>query len=96
MLRTHTCGELRLEDLDKKVILSGWVQRVRNKGGLAWVDLRDRYGVTQLIFEEGAVAPELLKTATTLGREYVVQAEGVVIERASKMIKSLPDQLKFA
>jgi aspartyl-tRNA synthetase len=84
MLRTHTCGELRLEDLDKKVILSGWVQRVRNKGGLAWVDLRDRYGVTQLIFEEGAVAPELLKTATTLGREYVVQAEGVVIERASK------------
>lgn len=84
MLRTHTCGELRMEDLEKKVILSGWVQRVRNKGGLVWVDLRDRFGVTQLIFEEGEVSPELLKTATTLGREYVVQAKGVVIERASK------------
>ncbi|WP_339925369.1 aspartate--tRNA ligase [uncultured Cyclobacterium sp.] len=84
MLRTHTCGELRLEDLDKKVKLSGWVQRVRNKGGLVWVDLRDRYGITQLIFEEGEVAPELLKTATSLGREFVVQAEGTVIERTSK------------
>ena len=84
MLRTHTCGELRLEDLDKKVKLSGWVQRVRNKGGLVWVDLRDRYGVTQLIFEEGDVAPELLKSASTLGREFVVQAEGTVIERTSK------------
>jgi len=84
MLRTHTCGELRLEDLDKKVKLSGWVQRVRNKGGLVWVDLRDRYGITQLIFEEGEVAPELLKIATSLGREFVVQAEGAVIERTSK------------
>jgi aspartyl-tRNA synthetase len=84
MLRTHTCGELRLEDLDKEVKLSGWVQRVRNKGGLLWVDLRDRYGVTQLIFEEGEVAPELLKTAVSLGREFVVQAGGLVIERTSK------------
>jgi aspartyl-tRNA synthetase len=66
------------------VKLSGWVQRVRNKGGLVWVDLRDRYGVTQLIFEEGDVAPELLKSASTLGREFVVQAEGTVIERTSK------------
>jgi aspartyl-tRNA synthetase len=84
MLRTHTCGELRLKDLDKNVKLSGWVQRVRNKGGLLWVDLRDRYGVTQLIFEEGEVAPELLKTAASLGREFVVQTEGIVIERTSK------------
>lgn len=84
MLRTHTCGELRLTDINKEVVLAGWVQRVRNKGGLVWVDLRDRYGVTQLIFEEGDSPKELLETATSLGREYVVQARGTVIERTSK------------
>ncbi|MFC4874105.1 aspartate--tRNA ligase [Negadavirga shengliensis] len=84
MLRTHTCGELRLADVGKKVTLTGWVQRVRNKGGLIWVDLRDRYGVTQLIFEEGSTSDTLLEEAASLGREYVVQAEGDVIERASK------------
>jgi aspartyl-tRNA synthetase len=84
MLRTHTCGELRLKDIRKEVTLAGWVQRVRNKGGLIWVDLRDRYGVTQLIFEEGATLESLLEKAASLGREFVVQAKGTVIERASK------------
>ncbi|MDN3669322.1 aspartate--tRNA ligase [Echinicola jeungdonensis] len=84
MLRTHTCGELRLEDVGKEVTLSGWVQRVRNKGGLVWVDLRDRYGVTQLIFEEGSSDKDLLEKAAHLGREFVIQAKGEVIERTSK------------
>lgn len=84
MLRTHTCGELRLVDVDKEVSLSGWVQRVRNKGGLIWVDLRDRYGVTQLIFEEESSDAALLKQAAGLGREFVINANGKVIERAAK------------
>lgn len=84
MLRTHTCGELRLDHVSQKVTLAGWVQRVRNKGGLIWVDLRDRYGVTQLIFEEGSTDKSLLEKAAQLGREFVVQATGTVIERTSK------------
>lgn len=84
MLRTHTCGELRLDHVNQKVTLAGWVQRVRNKGGLIWVDLRDRYGVTQLIFEEGSTEKKLLEKAAHLGREFVIQASGKVIERTSK------------
>jgi len=84
MLRTHTCGELRLGDVGKSVTLSGWVHRVRNKGGLIWVDLGDRYGITQLIFEEASSEEALLKKAASLGREYVIQAEGKVIERTAK------------
>jgi aspartyl-tRNA synthetase len=84
MLRTHTCGELRLEHVNQEVTLAGWVQRVRNKGGLIWVDLRDRYGVTQLIFEEGSTDKELLEKAAQLGREFVVQTSGKVIERTAK------------
>ncbi|WP_297338091.1 aspartate--tRNA ligase [Algoriphagus sp.] len=84
MLRTHTCGELRLDHINQHVTLAGWVQRVRNKGGLIWVDLRDRYGVTQLIFEEGSTDQKLLEKASQLGREFVVQASGKVIERTSK------------
>ncbi|MBN3521428.1 aspartate--tRNA ligase [Algoriphagus lutimaris] len=84
MLRTHTCGELRLDHTDQEVTLAGWVQRVRNKGGLIWVDLRDRYGITQLIFEEESSEKELLEKAAELGREFVVQASGKVIERTSK------------
>ncbi|WP_026952979.1 aspartate--tRNA ligase [Algoriphagus mannitolivorans] len=84
MLRTHTCGELRLDHVNQQVTLAGWVQRVRNKGGLIWVDLRDRYGVTQLIFEEGSTEKNLLEKAAQLGREFVVQATGLVIERTSK------------
>jgi aspartyl-tRNA synthetase len=84
MLRTHTCGELRLHHQNQEVTLAGWVQRVRNKGGLIWVDLRDRYGLTQLIFEEGSTDKALLEKASQLGREFVVQATGKVIERTAK------------
>ncbi len=84
MLRTHTCGELRLDHINQEVTLAGWVQRVRNKGGLIWVDLRDRYGITQLIFEEESSEKVLLEKAAELGREFVVQAKGKVIERTSK------------
>ncbi len=84
MLRTHTCGELRLDHVNQEVTLAGWVQRVRNKGGLIWVDLRDRYGLTQLIFEEGSSEKSLLEKAAQLGREFVVSATGTVIERTAK------------
>jgi len=84
MLRTHTCGELRIEDINKEVKLSGWVQRIRDKGGLIWIDLRDRYGITQLLLEEGGSDPKVVEIVRTLGREFVVQAEGIVIERVSK------------
>jgi len=84
MLRTHTCGELRIENIGQEISLAGWVQRVRNKGGLIWVDLRDRYGVTQLIFEEGSTESSLLEKAASLGREFVVKATGKVVERTSK------------
>lgn len=84
MLRTHTCGELRLTDIQKNVTLCGWVRRLRDKGSLIWIDLRDRYGITQLFFEEDNTSPELLKTVRSLGREFVLQATGEVIERASK------------
>ncbi len=84
MLRTHTCGELRLHHVNQQITLAGWVQRVRNKGGLIWVDLRDRYGLTQLIFEEGSTDKSLLEKAAQLGREFVVQAKGKVVERTAK------------
>ena len=84
MLRTHTCGELRIEDVNKEITLSGWVQKMRDKGGLIWIDLRDRYGITQLLLEEGRTSDELITNARSLGREYVVKASGKVIERVSK------------
>ncbi|MDH5250161.1 MAG: aspartate--tRNA ligase [Cyclobacteriaceae bacterium] len=84
MLRTHTCGELRLADANKNVTLAGWVQRLRDKGSVLWIDMRDRYGITQLIFEEGKIAPALLEAARNVGREYVIQIEGTVVERLSK------------
>ena len=84
MLRTHTCGELRIEDANQEVTLCGWVQKNRDKGGMVWVDLRDRYGLTQLIFEEGSTPAEILSTAKSLGREFVVLAKGKVIERSAK------------
>ncbi|WP_077921695.1 aspartate--tRNA ligase [Spirosoma sp. 209] len=84
MLRTHTCGELRLSDASTTVTLSGWVQTIRDKGGVLWIDLRDRYGITQLILEEGVTAADLFATARTLGREFVLQATGQVVERKSK------------
>ena len=84
MLRTHTCGELRLTDTNKTATLSGWVQTIRDKGGVLWIDLRDRYGITQLLLEDGQTAPELFATARSLGREFVLKATGTVIERKSK------------
>jgi len=84
MLRSHTCGELRLSDVNKSVTLAGWVQRTRDKGSVLWIDLRDRYGITQLIFEESKATSEILSTGRNLGREYVIQVEGTVVERLSK------------
>jgi aspartyl-tRNA synthetase len=84
MLRTHTCGELTLSDVNKTVILAGWVQRARDKGSILWIDLRDRYGITQLFFEEGETEARLFEAARGLGREYVLQVEGTVVERFSK------------
>jgi aspartyl-tRNA synthetase len=84
MLRTHTCGELRSKNIGESVTLTGWVQRVRNKGGLIWIDLRDRYGITQLVLEEGVTDAEIITLAEKLGREYVVKAGGEVIERVAK------------
>ncbi len=83
MYRTHTCGELRISNAGQKVTLAGWVQKSRKLGGMTFIDLRDRYGITQLVVE--ADAPEaLVEQATSLGREFVIQATGEVIERQSK------------
>ncbi len=87
MLRTNNCGELRMAHLGQEVIICGWVQRIRDKGGRAWIDLRDRYGITQLMFEEGSTSEELMALVQTLGREYVIRAKGIVIERLSKNSK---------
>ncbi|MCW5518957.1 aspartate--tRNA ligase [Aureitalea sp. L0-47] len=84
MYRTHTNGELRSTDINKEVTLAGWVQKTRDKGFMTWVDLRDRYGVTQLIFDEDRSPEAVMKTASSLGREFVIQVTGTVIERESK------------
>lgn len=84
MLRSHTCGELRLTDQGKKVSLCGWIQTVRDKGGMIMVDVRDRYGITQLLFDESITSKELVDQARTLGREFVIKVDGQVIERYSK------------
>jgi len=84
MLRTHNCGELRMTDVNKKVTLCGWVQRTRDKGKLIWIDLRDRYGITQLMLEEGVNKAADIETARHLGREFVVSVIGTVRERESK------------
>ena len=83
MYRTKTCGELRLADAGNLVTLSGWVQRSRKMGGMTFVDLRDRYGITQLVFNENDDA-DLCAEANKLGREYCIQVEGIVNERQSK------------
>ena len=84
MYRSHNCGELRINDLNKQVKLSGWVQKVRDKGFIMWVDLRDRYGVTQLIFDQERTPSDVIDLAKTLGREFVINITGNVIERNSK------------
>ena len=83
MYRSHNCGELRIADVGSSVTLSGWVQATRNFGGLTFVDLRDRYGITQLVFNQDE-QPELADQANKLGREFVINAEGVVMERSNK------------
>ena len=83
MYRTHTCGELRISHVNQTVTLAGWVQRTRKMGGMTFVDLRDRYGITQLVFNE-EVDADLCEQANHLGREYVIQATGTVNERFSK------------
>lgn len=84
MFRTHTNGELSLKNLNEEVTLSGWVQTIRDKGFMIWIDLRDRYGITQLVFDQDRSTPELMAEAKKLGREFVIQVKGKVIERASK------------
>ena len=83
MFRTHTCGELRISDVNKQITLSGWVQRSRKMGGMTFIDLRDRYGITQLVFNE-EINAELCDRANKLGREFVIQITGTVNERFSK------------
>jgi aspartyl-tRNA synthetase len=87
MFRSHTCGELTLDQVGKKVTLAGWVQKNRDKGFMIWVDLRDRYGITQLIFDEERTPKSIMEKARSLGREFVIQVSGDVIERESKNIK---------
>jgi len=84
MLRSHNCGELKSSDINKTVTLSGWVQKVRDKGFIIWLDLRDRYGITQLVFDEKRSSKRVFETAKKLSREFVIQISGKVIERESK------------
>ncbi|GAA4009872.1 aspartate--tRNA ligase [Hymenobacter fastidiosus] len=84
MLRTHTCGELRLDHVGQTVTLTGWVQRTRDAGGISWIVLRDRYGLTQLVLEEGVESAEVREQARQLGREFVLSVTGKVAERYSK------------
>jgi len=87
MLRTHTCGELRISHVNEVVTLSGWVQGVRDKGSLVWIDLRDRYGITQITIETENASPEVIEMARSLGREFVISVTGKVVERYSKSDK---------
>jgi aspartyl-tRNA synthetase len=89
MYRTHSNGELRLNNVGQEVTLAGWVQKTRDKGFMMWVDLRDRYGITQLIFDEERTSKDVMEMAKTLGREFVIQIKGEVIERISKN-KNIP------
>ncbi len=94
MYRTNTCGELRLSDAGKQVTLAGWVQRIRKMGVITFVDLRDRYGITQLVFNENDT-PKLFEVANNLGREYVIQATGIVNERSSKNEKIATGEIEI-
>ena len=87
MYRSHNCGELTASHINTEVTLSGWVQKSRDKGFMIWVDLRDRYGITQLIFDEERTPADMMEKAKSLGREFVIQVTGTVIERESKNAK---------
>jgi len=89
MYRSHNCGELNASNINTEVTLAGWVQKSRDKGFMNWVDLRDRYGITQLIFDEGRTDKTVFELAKTLGREFVIQVKGTVIEREAKN-KNIP------
>ena len=95
MLRTHTCGELRSEHIGQTVTLCGWVQKLRDKGGVVWIDLRDRYGITQLIFEEGVTEHVIIDQAKKTGREFVVKATGEVADRYSKNDKMVTGDVEI-
>ena len=84
MYRTTTCGALRLSNVGEQVTLAGWVQKARRMGGMTFIDLRDRYGITQLVFNEAHVGETLVSEAEKLGREYVIQITGEVTERENK------------
>lgn len=95
MFRTHTCGELTINHVGQTVTLSGWIQKTRDKGGLIWIDLRDRYGITQIILNESEDENDLLEIARGLGREFVVQVKGVVIERSAKNDKMKTGEIEI-
>ena len=95
MYRSHTCGELRIDHVGQSVTLAGWVQKVRNLGAMTFIDLRDRYGITQIVVEENS--PEHTReAAANLGREYVLQVTGNVIERSSKNPKMPTGDIEVA
>ena len=95
MLRTHTCGELRINHVNERVALCGWVQGVRDKGSLLWIDLRDRYGITQITIETENASSEIIDVARKLGREFVISVSGKVMERYSKSDKILTGDIEI-
>lgn len=95
MYRSHTCGELNIQHVGQIVTLAGWVQKIRDKGGLIWIDVRDRYGITQVILNESEDEKDLLEIARGLGREFVVQITGKVIERSSKNEKMATGEIEI-
>lgn len=95
MYRTHNCGELRAQNIGEKVTVAGWVQTTRNKGNIIWIDLRDRYGLIQIVGETGVVTDQVLEELKTLGREFVVQIEGEVIERYDKNPKMITGDIEI-
>jgi len=95
MLRTHTCGELRRYHIGQTVTLAGWIQQTRDKGGVLWIDLRDRYGITQLVFDGSKTGFALLEQARLLGREFVIQASGLVVERGGKNGKNPTGEIEI-
>ena len=86
MYRTHDCGSLRIEDTNQNVTLSGWVQKSRNKGFIVWVDLRDRYGLTQLVFDEKRSPSEVFEKAQSIGRDFVIQIKGLLLKESLKTL----------
>ena len=95
MLRTHSCGELTKTQLNQEVTLCGWVQKIRNKGFIVWIDLRDRFGITQLVFDEQRTSKEVFQKSLGLGREYVIQIKGKVLERESKNSNLLTGEIEI-